>query len=473
MQHFVAARQHFAIVDLSEKATSHFGTNVEVVLRRMNRVLNVTLASALTVSMIGCGEEQDLTTASTSSAVSTFTLSDPTSPVLWASRMSATDRASGPAICAQVPCQSFNVNVALPADFWTRSQPGRGGVQFAIQWTSEIDRMTGVGDNLFMYVFRGGQPVITAEGIHSRAYSTTLRSAENGLYTVYVAVDPESRSIEIPFDGQVDVEFEPANNPVRRLLPDLVVRPQSVITFATPIPTFFEPEPIAGQSCTPNEINEDGARKCLRFDQSVANIGEGPLDLRFTVPKSGGPGPVNQVIYYSNDGDKRTETRFVDNWVLHDNHHLHYHYKGLTQSKIWGRDSKGRKVGTEPLRTGRKLSFCIADVAMDRFGQKGEADRTFNVPNCLFPAYSDANNDYLIQGTSRGWVDVYEWFLPGQYIEVSGLSNGTYIFETTVDPDNTLYEASDANNCTSVVIELKDMSKQQPTVRIVGPGPAC
>jgi hypothetical protein len=33
-------------------------------------------------------------------------------------------------------------------------------------------------------------------------------------------------------------------------------------------------------------------------------------------------------------------------------------------------------------------------------------------------------NDYLIQGITPGWADVYDWYLPDQFIEVSGVPDG-------------------------------------------------
>jgi hypothetical protein len=48
----------------------------------------------------------------------------------------------------------------------------------------------------------------------------------------------------------------------------------------------------------------------------------------------------------------------------------------------------------------------IAEI--DNWTGKGDGPRTYNAPDCLFPQESDATNDYLIQGITRGWADVYE-----------------------------------------------------------------
>jgi hypothetical protein len=44
----------------------------------------------------------------------------------------------------------------------------------------------------------------------------------------------------------------------------------------------------------------------------------------------------------------------------------------------------------------------------------------------------------MVNGISVGWADVYNWFLPGQFIEVSGLPDGYYRLETEADPNNTI-----------------------------------
>ena len=55
-------------------------------------------------------------------------------------------------------------------------------------------------------------------------------------------------------------------------------------------------------------------------------------------------------------------------------------------------------------------------------------------------------NDYFVQGITGGWADVYDWYLPDQYVEVTNVADGYDILETSVDPDATLLEADETNN---------------------------
>ncbi len=69
-----------------------------------------------------------------------------------------------------------------------------------------------------------------------------------------------------------------------------------------------------------------------------------------------------------------------------------------------------------------------------------------------------------MQGLSPNWIDVYEFTLPGQYVDITGLPNGVYALITTVDPDDLIRELRDHNNAGQVFFELRDYR-----IRIVDP----
>ena len=64
-------------------------------------------------------------------------------------------------------------------------------------------------------------------------------------------------------------------------------------------------------------------------------------------------------------------------------------------------------------------------------------------------------------------------YLPDQYIEVTGIADGYNILETTVDPDATLLEADETNNCGAVLTRLSGMGTATPTSELIGNGPPC
>jgi len=250
---------------------------------------------------------------------------------------------------------------------------------------------------------------------------------------------------------------------------------------------FFDEVSAAFPSCYQSEVDEDGAHLCFRFDQNFANIGEGPVELRFSVPTGATPplAPVFQRIYWSDDPAHFNDSPAgeVEFHVTHG----HYHFKSFGLSRLWSVDTSGKRSGAQPVRqrktgrtipvtlvaSGRKVSFCLADTRIDFWAEKGDGPRKYNAPDCLFPATSDGTSDTFVQGVNRGWGDTYDYYLPDQYIEVSGVPDGDYILDTLANPDHQLLEVTEANNCISVKVRLQGMTSPTPSAQLLGPGPAC
>jgi hypothetical protein len=375
-------------------------------------------------------------------------------------------------------CDRFDVELSLPGGVWNNKP---GGVQIAIRWTGLM-----FGDNLRLYVYRGGSLIAKSDGIIAIAQAVTIPSAMNGALRVYVAYDPDSTTNPIRYEGLAEVEYDPNPHPTRRLLPDMAARPQRNLSF-DPVGIFFDTVSPLYPSCYQSEVDEEGSRLCLRFDQIFANIGEGPMELRFSVPAGATPPLANvyQRIYWS-DSPEHHEDILAGQVEFHGVHG-HYHFTSFGLSRLWSTDGSGLRRGAKPVRqrktgrtipvslaaSARKVSFCLADTEIDFWGKKGDGPRTYIAPDCLFPASSDGFLDTYVQGITRGWGDIYDYYLPDQYIEVSGLADGDYIMETLGDPEGRLRENSESNNCTSVRIRLQGMASAAPSVRLLGSGPAC
>jgi hypothetical protein len=373
--------------------------------------------------------------------------------------------------CRLVSCDHLRVRVKLPKHLW---QQRSGGVQVAIRF---IDGTP--DDNLALAVYRHHNRIATSTAQVGTAQSVILPSAKNGVYHVYVvdglAFGAPAPSPVISYEGLSQVVYDPAPKPLRRLLPDLVALPQQNVTFGPPFDIFDDPVP-AGSTCHQSEIDENGAQTCLRFDQVLGNIGSGPLDIRFDQPAGSEPVddqeiPVRQRIYRSNGTFGEVPSGNV-HW--HAIHH-HYHFDGFAESQLWAIDSNGDRTGVAPVATGDKVSFCIAttNINPDYWGQRGFGADAYPAPNCLDPDSTSGGLDHFKQGMSAGWTDEYNWFLPGQYVEVSGVPDGEYILDTTVDPTNRLIESDKTNNCGSVRVRLADMGTSDPQAELLGPGPAC
>jgi hypothetical protein len=393
-------------------------------------------------------------------------------PSLW----SGTILRDGPRIpavpeCQTVGCERIKVQVKLPAGLWS-SRPG--GVHFAIRF---IDGTP--DDNLALAVYRDGVRIGASTAQVGTAQSVLVPAAANGVYDVYV-VDGLAFGNLLPgpaihYEGLAQVVYDPTPLPLRDLLPDLVALPQKNITFGPPFPIFDDPVPD-GSSCHQSEIDEDGAQTCLRFDQVLGNIGSGALDIRFDQPAGVTPEddaaiPVWQRIYRSNGSSYDLPSGDVEFHAIHQ----HYHFRGFAQSKLWAIDGSGNRTGSAPVATGNKVSFCIATTTIhpDYWGQRAFGPDAYPAPDCLSPESTSGGVDHFKQGMSAGWSDEYNWFLPAQYVEVTGVANGDYILDTTVDPTNRLVEETKANNCVAVRVRLSQMGTASPQAELIGPGPAC
>ncbi|AHG88657.1 hypothetical protein J421_1120 [Gemmatirosa kalamazoonensis] len=437
----------------------------------------------LAVSLAGCVPDAPSTLAprepSLAAAPGAATLKNTAQPVPWSGTALRDGVPNGEVPeCAAVWCDRFDLAIDLPSGAWSNKP---GGVEIAVRWS-------GFGNNLKLYVYRGSARVAASEGIIATAQSVLLPAPANGAYRVYVAYDFDMAAQfgtplapEIPYEALAEVEYAPKPQPTRALLPDLQARAQRNVTFDVPPAIFFEAG-VPTTSCFPSEIAEEGARLCMRFDQVLANAGEGPLEFRFLLPAdpmSQPTGPIEQRVYHS---DGSVTSRAGGTWEFHPTHQ-HFHYTGFALSRLFATDASGKKIGTTPLRarrhrvgtigapasTGRKVSFCIVDIEIDAWGEKGDAPRTYSAPACLEPT----PGGYLLQGLSAGWADVYDWFLPDQYLDVYGLADGLYVLETVADPDDTILEANESNNCGAVYVRLTGMTTASPHAALLGPGPAC
>src|SRR5258705_8006807 len=154
---------------------------------------------AVTVAGVGCGGANDSDPlASSEAALSSchgLVVDSPNKASFTSGVATNAPPTPGqPDVCAAlgVTCVKFDLKIDLPRNVWHKP----GGVQVAIRWETD--------DNaLDLYVYRNGAQVAKAEGfIAAISEGLLLRSAENGTYQVYVALDA-ANSLEpsVPFDA--------------------------------------------------------------------------------------------------------------------------------------------------------------------------------------------------------------------------------------------------------------------------------
>jgi hypothetical protein len=264
------------------------------------------------------------------------------------------------------------------------------------------------------------------------------------------------------YHGFAEVERAPAVAPVRPLLPNLVALPSRHPHLRTGA-YLVDHEAEGTPSCYPEEVAEQGARRCLRFDQIIANHGEGPFELRYRMEGLATDQQLRQRIQ-SSDGSFADLP--VDTYEFHATH-AHFHYKSFGQAFLY----QSRPDGSLQLvRESGKNGFCMIDVENTRFGtdagglpHRGEAPRTYYFPRCNAPTERDETGISMVNGISAGWADVYNWYLADQYIEISGVPDGIYVLETVANPAGTVHETTAEDNKARVTIRLEG-----DTVEIVG-----
>lgn len=266
-----------------------------------------------------------------------------------------------------------------------------------------------------------------------------------------VVVVPERVVGPLYFDVYAALTTGPPapTGPPHDLLPNLVAEPPTNLGIrATPgslfAPFAWEWRGMQGPtSCYAQERVEQQAQRCLRFDQTIANLGPGPLELRLRLD---GSGIMDQRVHRSDGAWHEAEVGAVEFHAAHG----HFHYAGWAQARLHRSDSTGTKG--ELLRTGRKQGFCMADVRNSRFGQPTQTE-----PRYLSPGGCDGQEETTGSqvGISAGWADTYPWFLGDQFIEVSGVPDGWYILEFAVNQSaDGVMETTRDDNAAGVLFRL-------------------
>ncbi len=180
------------------------------------------------------------------------------------------------------------------------------------------------------------------------------------------------------------------------------------------------------------DSSSQAGRKLLRFATAVANIGQGPMELRGGDILANGNQEVFQRVF--KEGGGFTDT-LVGEFTYHESHQ-HIHFDGyavyhLRQALV--DDGVGDIVAS-----GGKVSFCLLDVT--RYDSAA--------PSATYRSCGQT------QGIAVGWADIYTATLPDQWIDVTDVSDGEYWLEVVVDPDDRLRETDETNNIARVRVSL-------------------
>ncbi|MXQ14586.1 lysyl oxidase family protein [Microvirga makkahensis] len=151
-----------------------------------------------------------------------------------------------------------------------------------------------------------------------------------------------------------------------------------------------------------------GTHTVLRFDTIITNMG------------------TNDFVV----GDPEDHP----NWFEWSTSHNHYHFRKFNQYTLTDIET-GKKF------EGAKQSFCLEDTIQVSTASSVRDQPFFTCSN---------------QGISAGWADVYHDRLPGQYIVIDGIPNGTYKLTITVDYGTMIPETNEQNNTVEATLWIQD-----------------
>ena len=205
-----------------------------------------------------------------------------------------------------------------------------------------------------------------------------------------------------------------------------------------------------------------GGRRLLRFSSMMVNVGPGHFELRGTRPSASQPMSIHHVIYQTNarDGPLAQDIVTPATATYSGDGHNHWHINEMVRFDLWGSSVSG-------VLRGSKIGFCFLDTDPYDFSLPGASPSAYYAGSWCG---HDPNALAIRMGMSIGWGDEYGWFLPQQWVDITGLPSGTYNVRARVDPNGYFLETDEANQCAYVTVSL---STSSDTVGIVESGSSC
>lgn len=370
-------------------------------------------------------------------------------------------------------CDSFELTVDLPTG--TFPKPG-DGLHVAIRWETNFLQW-----NLFVYG-PDGSLAASGAGVDSNAQAVLIPQPSNGRYTV-LAAPASAEPMAYAGEARVVIDRRARMDPGTILAPRLWTIPPYDFHIAC-----SEPDPEAtptngrcadvaplpsnptgwrfggawANSCYSDEASGPTGlvRRCLRFTNNIRNAGDGPLILRATLVDGLGEGRchMQQVILRADGSEGIRDAGACEFHAAHG----HFHYLNTSQYSMIPASNDptvAPDLSAQPIAAGRKLGYCLVDIDFwasandpSRLSPRGWSFPTCDMPD---PAQSRARGTLVQEmGISPGWGDIYTWDLPGQYLDITDVPDGTYDVVSVANPDCTLQETAPGLEASATRIRL-------------------
>jgi len=220
------------------------------------------------------------------------------------------------------------------------------------------------------------------------------------------------------------------------------------------------PPNLVAQPPTKVRVLQSYNNRRIIFTTTVGNVGKGPLILKGdTVQTPSGPVTQGTQIVWRKDGT--TCEHIAGYFVFHPSHH-HWHVNDFAAYEL----RKDDPFTGQLMAKSDKVSFCLIDITSLR----GYANAPRQVD-------ADCLNQEGVQGISVGFADVYDSFLPDQWIDVdqagpNTVPAGEYFLVNVADPDSLLIETSDSpqDRAGVVSVGVPNLIASGPPAPTPGPG---
>jgi hypothetical protein len=189
-------------------------------------------------------------------------------------------------------------------------------------------------------------------------------------------------------------------------------------------------------------ITTAAGQRQLRFTTIIVNTGVGPFQTTGSRNATSDSEMDNVTQRIFDDAGGHRDVQTTATMFFAGDGHLHWHVRDLESYELT-RLSNGNTVGT-----GEKHGFCFYDSYEYRLGLPGAPQSP------VYTGCGGPNDLSVTTGLSVGWGDRYNARIPDQFIDITGLSTGTYRLTATADEANWFVESNDGNNRTCVILRI-------------------
>jgi hypothetical protein len=188
-------------------------------------------------------------------------------------------------------------------------------------------------------------------------------------------------------------------------------------------------------------------RRLLRFTAMMVNEGAGHFEVRGHRNSTSESMVVRQVIFQTSSRNSPISRRITTDAVAKysGDGHNHWHVQEMMRYDLFD--------GDERLR-GDKVGFCFLDSDVWKSSLPGYSGGYYTGSMCS----TDPNALNNRMGISIGMGDQYEWYLAWQWVDITGLANGTYTLRAMVDPNSDFLEQRETNQCSHARLAISGNS---------------